>query len=259
MNVQDREQLRREMAEAVLLPDDDPARQRIVRRVQETGDWAENEWVELLGMDERLRLELSRVAAPSGLRERLLTIPPTAINAGRSPRRRFAAATAAAGVVLLLIVMGWLSFTDKPDEMRIARDIATLAATDHLRGPVLSVRSSDPAEVQAILARATTLPVRLPALGSDYQLEGGRICEFAEHPMVYTYWLREGRTHSLYQFKLEDFGLAQGLTDKDLLVAPSVTFPTQRVVMWSDGLCGYALVCEETGEEPGRETKNTPL
>jgi hypothetical protein len=258
-NTQDQEQLRRDMAEAVLLPDNGPTRRQVVRRVQEAGDWAENEWVELVGMDERLRLELPRVAAPSGLHDRLLAIPSTISGAGRSSRRWYAASAVAAGVVLLLIVAGWLSLAEKPDEMRVAQNIATLAATDHLHGPVLTVRSSDPVEVQATLAQATTLPVRLPALGADYQLEGGRICKFTEHPVVYTCWLREGRMHSLYQFRLEDFDLAPGFTDKNLLVTPSATFPTQRVVMWSDGLYGYVLVCEEGGEAPGRETKNTQL
>jgi len=259
MNTQDQEQLRREMAEAVLLPDDDPTRRQVVRRVQEAGDWAENEWIELLGMDERLRLELPCLAAPSGLHERLLAILPEVSGAGGSRRIRYAASAVAAGVVLLLIATGWLSLAEKPDEMRIAQDVATLAATDHLRGPVLTIRSSDLAKVRATLARATTLPVRLSELGADYQLEGGRICKFTKYPVVYTCWRREGRVHSLYQFRPEDFDLSPGFAEMILLVTPSATFPTQRVVMWSDGLCGYALVCEEGGDASGRETKNTQL
>lgn len=259
MNSQDHEQLRRDMAEAVLLPDDDSTRKQVVRRVQEAGDWAENEWVELVGMDERLRLELPQVAAPSGLHERLLSIPPSASSAGRSPRSRYAASVVAAIVLLLMTVTGWLLLTDMPDEVQIAQNIASLAATDHLRGPVLAIRSSDPAEVQTTLARATTLPVRLPALGADYLLEGGRVCGFGGQPVIYTSWMRGGRMHSLYQFMPEDFGLTADFTDKSLRVTPSTNYPTQRVVIWSDGLCGYVLVCEEGGDAADRETKNTKL
>jgi len=255
-NAQDREELRRDMAEAAALAADDPQRERVMRRVQEVGVWAENEWIELVEIDERLRLGLPRVSTPAGLQDRLLAIPAVSLTGSGLQQRDIVQAVAVGMTLMVVLVAGWLSLAEKPTEAQITENIAMLAASDHLRAPVFSVRSSDPSEVQTALARATTLPVRLPAFGPDYQIQGGRICRFDEHPVVYTRWQHQGRAHSLYQFQLEEFGLPQGSLDRNLSVAlPSTSVPTQRVVMWSEGICGYALVCEEYGEDSIGDTK----
>lgn len=245
MNLQEREQLRRDMDEAVLLPEDHPTRKQVMQRVQQAGDWAEEHWVELVTMNERMRLDLPQVTPPTGLTERLLTITATTQTRRHSSvKRRVVAGAFAAILVIGLAVWQWPA--GPGDGATAAQAVAQLAAADHLQEPVMTVRSSNPDEVEAALDAATALAVRMPDLGNDYQIEGGRICKFDKHPVVYTCWRRDGRMHSLYQFKPEAFGMRRGFNRTQTIIQSSPDLPAQRVEIWSDGPSGYALVCEET-------------
>ncbi len=249
MNAQDRERLFADMGEAAALPADHPRRREVLARVQQAGAWAEDEWIALLAADERLRVELARVPVPAGLRERLLDIPPAlpAAERGRGWRRTAAALAVVAAMVLAAVVAWpWLSSEGRA-EAAIER-VAGLAVTNHEHRPVLTVESSDPSAVRDALSGATKMPVELPLLGRGYRIEGGRICRLAERPVVYTRWEYDGREHSLFQFDLEDFGLKDGFTERTASIrSEGPPFATHQVVMWSDGRCGYALVCEQGG------------
>jgi len=190
MNLQEREQLRRDMDEAVLLPEDHPTRKQVMQRVQQAGDWAEEHWVELVAINERMRLELPQVTPPTGLTERLLAITSTTQTHRRSPakRRAFTGAFAAMLVIGLLV---WQWPSGPGDGATAAQTLAQLAAADHLRGPAMTVRSSNPDEVKTALDATTALAVHMPDLGGDYRLEGGRICKFDQCPVVYTCWRRD--------------------------------------------------------------------
>jgi len=255
MNLQEREQLRRDMDEAVLLPEDHPTRKQVMRRVQQAGDWAEEHWVELVTMNERMRLELPQVTPPAGLTERLLTITTTTQPRRHSSakRRAFAAAFAAMLVMGLLV---WQWPTGSGAGVAAAQSVAQLAAADHLREPAMTVRSSNSDEVVTTLDAATALAVRMPHLGEDYRLEGGRICKFDQRPVVYTCWRRDGQTLSLYQFEPEAFGLTRGFSRMRTTIQPSPDSPAQRVEIWSEGANGYVLVCDEHDAPNEDQTKS---
>ena len=244
MNLQEREKLCRDMADAVLLPEDHPTRKQVMRRVQQAGDWAEEHWVELVAINERMRLELPQVTPPAGLTERLLTITTTTQTRRHSSakRRAFAGAFASMLVIGLLV---WQWPAGSGDGVAAAQTVAQLAAADHLRKPVMTVRSSNPDEVATVLDATTALAVRMPDLGEAYRLEGGRICKFDQRQVVYTCWRRDGQTHSLYQFEPEAFGLTRGFSRMQTMIRPSLDSPAQRVEIWSEGPNGYALVCDE--------------
>ncbi len=247
MNLQEREQLCRDMADAVLLPEEHPTRRHVVRRVQQADDWAEEHWVELVAINERMRLELPQVTLPTGLTERLLTLTATTPDrrSASAKRRAFAGAIAAMLAIGLLV---WPWPTGPGDGATAAQTLAQLAAADHLRGPAMTVRSSNPDKVERTLDVATALAVRMPDLGENYRLEGGRICKFDRRQVVYTCWWRDGQTHSLYQFEPEAFGLKPGFGRTQTIIQPSPDSPAQRVAIWSEGPNGYALVCEETND-----------
>jgi len=244
MNLQEREQLCRAMADAVLLPEDHPTRKQVMQRVQRAGDWAEEHWVELVTMNERMRLDLPQVTPPAGLTERLLTITATTQTRRHSSakRRAFAGAFAAMLVMGLLV---WQWPAGSGEDVAAAQTVAQLAAADHLREPAMTVRSSNPDEVVTALNAATALAVRMPDLGEDYRLEGGRICKFDQRQVVYTCWRRNGQIHSLYQFEPDVFGLTRGFSRIQTIIRPSLDSRAQRVEIWSEGPNGYVLVCDE--------------
>jgi len=264
MSTSSHEQLRRAMAEAVALPTDDPARREVLARVREAGDWAQAEWVELVELDERLRMQLSRVEVPEGLERRLLAIPgETAEGAGRSAgegwrwgvfrRRSVVAAMAAAvllGALLAVLFLSVRSADSRPALMQIAE----LAVADHRSGSALTIQSTDPDTVYTALADASPLAVQRADLGPRYRLEGGRACKFDDLPVVLTRWDRDGRPHSLYQFHPEHFGMPDRITRQDLWLTnegdrgATHTAAAHRVIVWVQDGEGFALVCEE--EDP---------
>ena len=102
MNTNDREKLRRRMGEVAALPPDDPMRREVEAEIASHGYWAEREWLELLGLDECLRIELRRSSKALGLEERLLGVP----DETSLPRHRLIRWSMAAAAVLLLVCGG---------------------------------------------------------------------------------------------------------------------------------------------------------
>jgi len=90
-------------------------------------------------------------------------------------------------------------------------------------------------------------------MDSHFALLGGRACAFDSRPAIFTRWVRHGIDHSLYQVRLEDFGLPRQSAPQELLTPPTPGRPSGHRVVWSDGRCAYVLVCDrrKTSEHAG--------
>lgn len=98
--------VRRRMSEAALLPPEHPLRQAVVEHVAATDGSLEQEWLELVQEDERLRVELARVKPPPpGLHQRLMEIPLQARPSSPAGRFRWAIAAMIAAAALALAVL----------------------------------------------------------------------------------------------------------------------------------------------------------
>lgn len=110
MTPEQREEFRRRMAEAALLPPEHPVRLAVVARVAAADGEIEDEWMRLVQDDERLRVELARVRPPPDLHRRLLTIPAQQPHA--RPKRVPDASRWAVGLTLTALaavaVVAWL-------------------------------------------------------------------------------------------------------------------------------------------------------
>ncbi|MBI3891649.1 MAG: hypothetical protein HY303_08995, partial [Candidatus Wallbacteria bacterium] len=252
----DRELLRQAMAEASLLPADDPVRRQLEQDVAGSGEWAQREWLDLIREDEALRITLRQVEVPPGLMTRLLLIPAQVpeiqqtqasrwlrwlhdLRAGWSKRSLAAAFLAVAVVAAVFWRVDYL-----PHEERRVETLALLAMQDHLNENNLAVRSSEPRKVENELANRLGFPVQLPELGSRFTLVGGRPCHLGGHLVAFTLWrVPGGGISSLFQFRLSDFGLAS--LKRKLVVRssePAANGDACEVTVWPVGEHGYALV-----------------
>ena len=98
-------ELQRRMAEAAALPPHDPYRIETARLVTEAGDWAEQQWLELMREDEQLRLDLQHVDPPVGLIDRLLAVPDQTAPRDSRLRNSLGWAAAVAAMLALATVM----------------------------------------------------------------------------------------------------------------------------------------------------------
>lgn len=241
MSIEDREQLQREMGEAAVLSADDPRRQEVMRRVQNAGAWAEDEWVALLDVDERLRVELPRVSTPAGMEERLLGIPTEASLPGRSLRRWSMVVIAA--LVLVCCGVAALFLSGRNPAQRI-REIGIIAIGDHMAGQQLTIETSNGQALIAALKPQMHFDVKLPQLGQGFRLLGGRKCAFDRRPVVYTRWERGGHEYSLYQFCPKDFGLPSDFSRRAVVIDDGGRDVACNALVWTENGCGYVLVAE---------------
>lgn len=251
MNQDQREQLRQAMEEAVSLPADHPRRREVLGQIEGAGDWARTYWAELLGDEEQRRLELRNVPAPEGLHERLRAIPDQVDAAHRRhwPMQYRVAATLAAACLVLAAILAANLRSESPSFEQAVQHVANLAVDDHFQRPELSVATSDPAHVASRLQPHVTFAIDVPSMDHALSLIGGRICKFDEHPIAYTRWRegeRDGKKHSVYQFRAADFDLPEQFMPVRIEV-PAVPgrSPAHEVLVWSAGECAYVMVCEE--------------
>lgn len=254
-NHDDRELLRTTMAEASLLPPDDPVRRQLEQDIVRAGDWAQAEWLDLIRADEAMRLDLRQVQLPPGLVSQLLLIPERVPleSAGqrtgwlhwlrklRLPRLRLAAV---ALVTLMVVGSGlWRLETVSGPALQV-EELALLASQDHAGEGDLAVRSTDPREVESQLSGLLGFPVRVPALDASFVLVGGRPCKLAGHRVAYTVWKTSDAALSpLLQFRLSDFRLP-GPLERRVLRFDSFAGRDAacEVTVWSEEDRGYALV-----------------
>lgn len=238
------EELRRRMAEVSLLPHEHPERQALVREISGVDGPLEQEWLDLLREDERMRLELARVNPPPWLEERLLAIP-----GQHHPRAKtwlFRWMGAMAAVLVVGLGVWWAVAAARTHEQSAAlEDFALLAIAADDGRPALSVTTSDWQALHVALEGEVPYPLQRPAkLSPGLRLIGGKAMTLAGHKVVYTRCQADGKTYSLYQFCAPDFGLRRPLERR--AVAPRVSQSGQsRVIVWSEGHCDYALVVEE--------------
>ncbi len=241
MSTEDQEQLQREMAEAAALPVADPRRQEVMRRVQEVGAWAEDEWVALLDVDERLRVELPRVPTPAGMEERLLAIPKELSLPRRGLRRRRMFAAAA----LVLVCGGLLTLLLRDrDQSQQIREIGLIAISDHMSEQHLTIETSDAPTLIAALKPQVHFDIKLPQLGQGFRLLGGRRCTFDRNAVGYTRWERGGHEYSLYQFCPKDFDLPSDFPRRTVVPDDGQRGVTYDALVWTEKGCAYVLVAE---------------
>lgn len=255
-----RELLRKAMAEASLLSADDPVRRQLEQDVARSGEWAQREWLDLIREDENLRITLRQVEVAPGLLPRLLLIPDRVpgikqtheslwlrwFNAiGATWRHRLLAAACLAFVVAAAAF--WRAGS-LPHEDRRVETLALLAMQDHLNENNLAVRSTEPRRVESELANSLGFPVQLPELGDRFTLMGGRPCHLGGHLVAFTLWRTPGGgISSLFQFRLSDFGLST-LTRKLVVRSsePAASGAPCEVTVWPAGEHGYALVLRQS-------------
>ncbi|MBL9088467.1 MAG: hypothetical protein JNM10_15105 [Planctomycetia bacterium] len=242
---------RRALEDASCLPPGDPERLAVERDVVARGGFAEREWLSLLEEGERLRIELQRVEVPAQLEAALLRdagIPPRTI---RASRLRTGLLAAAAAVVLL--VVGWVSGGGGPSKPDPLSTLALLALTDHLDTHDLEVTSGDPVVLEHALRGRIPFTVRLPALGRDAVLEGGRRCTLGSHVVCFSAWRLGGARATLIQLRPEQFGVSPSLSPTIVRAdgAAAGRAPLD-VLIWADGEFGYALIADESRMLHGR-------
>ena len=231
------------MDDAALLPEDDPRRRQVLRRLEDADSRIQLAWADRLREVERLRLALRHVDVPGGLEQRLMGIPATVRRGWRLTRWRGAAVLAAA-VITTAAIVTLLRTSSTGTIADAASRLAALAINDHAGRPILTVMTEDPREVEAQLA-AAAFAVRIPALDERYTLLGGRVCSFGTRPIVYTRWRKDDHDHSLYQVRLTDFGLPGDLLPTTVTTPPTPGNPIgHRVVIWARDVFAYALVCD---------------
>ena len=172
MNTNDREKLRRRMGEVAALAPDDPLRREVEDEIARQGNWAEKEWLELLGLDECLRIELRRSSEAVGLEERLLAVP----DETSLPRHRLIRWSMAAAAILLLVCGGLavLLLSGGRDPAQQIRQIALTAIGDHMAGQRLTIETSEAATLVTALKPQIHFELKLPKLGQGFRLLGGR-------------------------------------------------------------------------------------
>ncbi len=247
MSARDREGLRRRMGELAALPVDDPQRRKLEAAIAREGDWAEKEWHELPRFDEWLRIELRRGPEPAGLKERLLAIPDEA----RLPRRSLVRGSMVAAAALLLVCAGLMAlFMSGRDPAQRIREIGLAAVGDHMAGQHLMIETSDGPSLIAALRSQMHFDLKLPHLGDEFQLLGGRKCAFGQHPVLYTRWRRGEYEYSLYQFCPKDFGLPSDFSKRTVVPDNSRAARRCTALMWTEDGCAYVLVAERDAVVP---------
>jgi len=244
------EHLRRRMAEYAVLPPDHPLRLAVTTEVLAAGHWAEEEWIDLIAGDERLRLDLMRGQPPIALEQRLknlLESPESFERGGGSIGRGTRQALLALAAMVLLVATlwlwrGWLTLPGADDPF----EAFSIAVVEHqrMRRPMI-VDTSNPMELQRLLMGTVAFSFYVPDLRQEgYTLVGARPCHINGRDVIQSQWKRDGKVYSLYIFCPTDFQLPDRI-DRRTLPAPSGgSSQSLQVVFWSGNHCGFALMPE---------------
>ena len=247
MNTNDREKLRRRMGEVAVLAPDDPLRREVEDEIARQGVWAQKEWLELLGLDECLRIELRRSSEALGLEERLLAVP----DETSLPRHRLVRWGTAAAAVLLLVCGGLAVLVlSGPDHTQQIRQIAITAIGDHMVGQSLAIETSEQATLVTALKPQIHFEVKIPQLGQGFRLLGGRKCVISKQTVLYTRWEKGGHEYSLYQFCPKDFGLPNDFSRRTVVSDGLRSEDACDALVWTEKGCAYVLVAHRDAFVP---------
>jgi len=236
----DSEALDQAMNEAVLLPDQDPRRLEVMKRVVEAGGEWERQWLDLVAEDQELRLDLQRVSVPAGLADRLRRLPQQAPQSMSWPRFRRVASWLSAAAVIGVGVF-WMVGVGSSPAMAFDR-ISRFAAKHHAYHKATPMRFSSPrsAELGELMDGLVEFAVRPPDMGAGYRLVGAEICTLDRRQIICTKWELQGRVYTVFQFHAPDFRLPRAFTPRRLGPedAPGA------VAFWTEGNCAYAMVAD---------------
>lgn len=239
MDRSERERLRRLMEEAAALPPDDPARKQVEEAVSTAGRKAEEEWLELLRFDEKLRLCFQRVPAAPRLEDDLLAIPDQKPRRGPfGPVRRRWRPMAVAAALILVVGASSLLVGRGGGKTAALQNVALLAMGEHMEESALTVETRDPLELQRALAAEIPFPVVIPSMDRRLSLIGGRRCTLGSHTVVYSRWRDGEARYSLYQFRPQEFRIPNTVEPTSVPGEPGRC----RVRLWTEKGRGYALV-----------------
>ncbi len=243
------QELRNRMEEVAALPSNHPDRLAMLEHISRIGGSIEAEWLALLRFDEELRIQLSRVVVPSGMRSRLLEIPRRASGHRRvrllgpflelllGPRRLAVAASLGVIVFLALAVAAW-----KNDNLH---EFAALAVAAHASQPELALVTDDWELVRASYREQMPIDPLRPKPPSHWTLIGARLTNFDDRAVLYSRWTDGDRTYSLSVYCAEQFRLPRQSEQRELIPRLLGEESGRRVVFWSDRHCDYVLVVDD--------------
>ncbi|MBI4243162.1 MAG: hypothetical protein HY606_03640 [Planctomycetes bacterium] len=239
----DKDKLRTAMKEVITLPSDDPLRLEVESQISQAGEWAEKEWLDLLIIDEKMKLALQKVEVPADIREKLLLIPE------ESPRRftlhlRPGFLAGMSAIVLLIVAI--IFFYNKHVKSNQVQSLIVLAINDHINNRNIEIFSGDIDGLKSELKNQVDFDVILPKFQPDLSVVGGRLCKMVTYPLVYTLWKDRSREYSLFQFKLSDLGIDP--FNEPRFITPSDGGALHKspceVLWWTDESYGFILVAE---------------
>jgi hypothetical protein len=234
----------RRMGEAAHLPPEDPLRGAVEADVAQRGGLVEREWLALLEEGERLRIEMRRVEPPQDLEMRLLAIAePARGSGGRGGRRLAWTLGGAAALVLVGLLVQRLGAPGDLTAQLTA--LARLAADDHRGTHALEVTTDVGPTLERDLAPRIPFPIRVPELGTDARLVGGRRCTLGKRTVCFSAWSLGGVRATLIQLRPAEFGLPSELAPRRVAVEATVSAPATEVLVWVETGVGYALVADD--------------
>jgi hypothetical protein len=134
------------------------------------------------------------------------------------------------------------AFLASRESNRQIREIALTAIVDHMESRRLAVETEDESALLAVLGPQVHFKTRLPDLGAEFRLLGGRKCTYNERPILYTRWERGGHAYSLCQFCPKDFGLPGAFPGRTVVPQPGDAKERYKALVWAQDGCAYVLV-----------------
>jgi len=235
-----RDDERRALDEAALLPEDDPRRSEFVESLQDR-----DAWCAILAENEDLRLRLRSVDIPQGLTDRVRS---ARTGSRPSKRRRVSPVRGAliAAALVLVSALALFAVRSPLDAERTIYELATLAAMDHAARPELTVETTELETLVARLRGSAPFQLNIDAPEPGAVLTGGRVCSFGDRPLVYTRWSDADEDIAVYQVDRRAFGLRAGLSKTEVDI-PEEGSPVSRcrVRIWSDTEFAYVVVHDQ--------------
>jgi hypothetical protein len=259
-------EIMREMTELAMLNPNEVLRLRFVASLPTASEEVREYWKALEQEERLLRIGVAggfgTPSIPRSLEAALLAIPMRPPLAKTTSWRQASVPwPVAAGIILALFGVGWYLYQGEdrpPTQMaeypsapkEVVDKVTALAVNNHLADAPLDVTGNNPAVVTAALqaedAGRFLFGIVMPNVATDYHLEGGSILPFGKGWAVYTRWISQGQTYSLYQFSPDSVGLPHLFSrEVGIPVTGSVKSKGKFASLWSgspEGNTSWAVV-----------------